>query len=99
MCPEKLKVNKFFSKIQNLVFILSYFLHTISFFLFSSLSILQSYLQEIADMERYIERVKKSIANKEPPLKVAETRLSKRTKVELHNPLDRLTTFPLLLSP
>lgn len=41
------------------------------------------YLQEIADMERYIERVKKSISSKEPPLKVAETRLSKRTKVEL----------------
>jgi len=35
---------------------------------------------EIADMERYIERVKKSISSKEPPLKVAETRLSKRTK-------------------
>ena len=34
-------------------------------------------------MERYIERVKKSISAKEPPLKVAETRLSKRTKVEL----------------
>ena len=31
-------------------------------------------------MERYIERVKKSIVAKEPPLKVAETRLSKRTK-------------------
>ena len=86
MCPENLKVNKFFSKIQLLVFILSYFLFLS--LLFSSISILQSYLQEIADMERYIERVKKSIANKEPPLKVAETRLSKRTKVELHNPLD-----------
>ena len=35
----------------------------------------------MADMERYIERVKKSIAAKEAPLKVAETRLSKRTKV------------------
>ena len=34
-------------------------------------------------MERYIKRVKKSISAKEPPLKVAETRLSKRTKVEL----------------
>ena len=86
MCPENLKVNKFFSKIQLLVFILSYFLFLS--LLFSSISILQSYLQEIADMERYIERVKKSIANKEPPLKVAETRLSKRTKVELHNPLE-----------
>ena len=31
-------------------------------------------------MERYIERVKKAIVAKEPPLKVAETRLSKRTK-------------------
>ena len=31
-------------------------------------------------MERYIERVKKSIADKEPPLKVAETRLKKRTQ-------------------
>ena len=37
-------------------------------------------LQEIVDMERYIERVKKSIADKEPPLKVAETRLKKRTQ-------------------
>jgi len=35
---------------------------------------------EITDMERYIERVKKAIVAKEPPLKVAETRLSKRTK-------------------
>ena len=34
-------------------------------------------------MERYIERVKKSINAKEPPLKLAETRLSKRTKVLL----------------
>ena len=38
------------------------------------------FLQEIVDMERYIERVKKSIADKEPPLKVAETRLKKRTQ-------------------
>lgn len=34
-------------------------------------------------MERYIDKVKKSIAAKEPPLKVAETRLSKRSKVLL----------------
>ena len=31
-------------------------------------------------MEKYIERLKKSIQDKNPPLKVAETRLSKRTK-------------------
>lgn len=40
----------------------------------------QFWLQEIVDMERYIERVKKSISEKEPPLKVAETRLKKRTQ-------------------
>ena len=45
-------------------------------------------------MERYIERVKKSINAKEPPLKLAETRLSKRTKVELQTLL-RITRAKL----
>lgn len=46
-------------------------------------------------MERYIERVKKSINAKEPPLKLAETRLSKRTKVELQTLL-RITRAKLI---
>ena len=51
-------------------------------------------------MERYIERVKKSINAKEPPLKLAETRLSKRTKVLLQTLL-RITraNFFTPLSP
>lgn len=50
-------------------------------------------------MERYIERVKKSISSKEPPLKVAETRLSKRTKVELQAASIPAKLGQTLLSP
>jgi len=35
---------------------------------------------EIADMERHIERIKQNIAAKDPPLRVAQTRLKKRTR-------------------
>jgi len=35
---------------------------------------------EIAEQERYIERLKSSIAAKDPPLRVAQTRLKKRTR-------------------
>ena len=46
-------------------------------------------------MERYIERVKKSIADKEPPLKVAETRLKKRTQAGSGNfPPKRIPNDP-----
>ena len=46
-------------------------------------------------MERYIERVKKSIADKEPPLKVAETRLKKRTQAGSGNfPPKRIPNAP-----
>ena len=45
-------------------------------------------------MERYIDKVKKSISAKEPPLKVAETRLSKRSKAVLQVSLFTLP-FPL----
>ena len=61
-------------------------------------------------MERYIERVKKSIADKEPPLKVAETRLKKRTQAgsgnfpptknaPVHEKLFTVTANPLKYSP
>ena len=36
--------------------------------------------QEIAEQERYIERLKGNIAAKDPPLRVAQTRLKKRTR-------------------
>ena len=34
----------------------------------------------MADMERHIERIKQQIASKDPPLRVAQTRLKKRTR-------------------
>ena len=37
-------------------------------------------------MERYIERVKSNIQAKESPLKLAETRLAKRSKESCHLP-------------
>ena len=50
-------------------------------------------------MERYIERVKKSIADKEPPLKVAETRLKKRTQAGSGNFPPKFSSPPKKIFP
>ncbi len=41
---------------------------------------LSTHFQEIAEMERYIERIKSNIASKDPPLRVAQSRLKKRLR-------------------
>ena len=42
--------------------------------------IVNPFFQEIAEMERYIERIKSNIAAKDPPLRVAQSRLRKRLR-------------------